>query len=80
MSFSINVFLSSICPRPRHVMATLEAIVSEAKGIPAHLPNVVALREALRKAKEWSSKVEAIQVNNILSLAAGSNPYLNHNT
>ncbi|KAL5014006.1 hypothetical protein ScPMuIL_008276 [Solemya velum] len=47
--------------RPRHVMPTLEAIINEAKGIPAYLPNVCALKEALRKAKEWTSKVEVIQ-------------------
>ncbi|XP_066580391.1 lysine-specific demethylase 5A isoform X2 [Amia ocellicauda] len=47
--------------RPRHSMATLESIVMEAKNIPAYLPNVLALREALQKAKEWTAKVEAIQ-------------------
>ncbi|KAI1905471.1 hypothetical protein AGOR_G00016540 [Albula goreensis] len=47
--------------RPRHSMATLESIVLEAKNIPAYLPNVLALREALQKAKEWTAKVEAIQ-------------------
>ncbi|KAJ8245503.1 hypothetical protein GJAV_G00271420 [Gymnothorax javanicus] len=47
--------------RPRHGMATLESIVMEAKNIPAYLPNVLALREALQKAKEWTAKVEAIQ-------------------
>lgn len=44
-------------------MATLEGIVVEAKNIPAYLPNVLALREALDKAKEWTSRVEAIQVH-----------------
>ncbi|XP_036375855.1 lysine-specific demethylase 5A [Megalops cyprinoides] len=47
--------------RPRHSMGTLESIVMEAKNIPAYLPNVLALREALQKAKEWTAKVEAIQ-------------------
>lgn len=37
--------------RPRHVMATLEAIINEAKGIPAFLPNVSALKDALKKAR-----------------------------
>uniref|UniRef100_A0AAX7U8V7 [histone H3]-trimethyl-L-lysine(4) demethylase n=1 Tax=Astatotilapia calliptera TaxID=8154 RepID=A0AAX7U8V7_ASTCA len=46
---------------PRHSMATLESIVLEARNIPAYLPNILALREALLKAKEWTSKVEAIQ-------------------
>ncbi|XP_078594728.1 lysine-specific demethylase 5A-like isoform X17 [Branchiostoma floridae x Branchiostoma japonicum] len=47
--------------RPRHVIATLEAIINEAKTIPAYLPNTLALKEALRKAKEWTAKVDAIQ-------------------
>uniref|UniRef100_A0A667ZN87 [histone H3]-trimethyl-L-lysine(4) demethylase n=1 Tax=Myripristis murdjan TaxID=586833 RepID=A0A667ZN87_9TELE len=46
---------------PRHSMVTLESIVLEARNIPAYLPNVLALREALHKAKEWTAKVEAIQ-------------------
>ncbi|XP_022330439.2 lysine-specific demethylase 5A-like isoform X4 [Crassostrea virginica] len=47
--------------RPRHVMATLEAIINEAKGIPAFLPNVSALKDALKKAKDWTHKVETVQ-------------------
>ncbi|XP_050964127.1 lysine-specific demethylase 5A isoform X1 [Labeo rohita] len=47
--------------RPRHSLLTLESIVMEAKNIPAYLPNVLALRDALHKAKEWTAKVEAIQ-------------------
>ncbi|XP_041935566.1 lysine-specific demethylase 5A isoform X2 [Alosa sapidissima] len=47
--------------RPRHSLVTLESIVIEAKNIPAYLPNVLALRDALQKAKEWTCKVEAIQ-------------------
>ncbi|XP_051974150.1 lysine-specific demethylase 5A-like [Xyrauchen texanus] len=47
--------------RPRHSLLTLESIVMEAKNIPAYLPNVLALKEALHKAKEWTAKVEAIQ-------------------
>ncbi|XP_052677656.1 lysine-specific demethylase 5A-like isoform X4 [Crassostrea angulata] len=47
--------------RPRHVMATLEAIINEAKGIPAFLPNVSALKDALKKAKDWTYKVETVQ-------------------
>uniref|UniRef100_A0A8C5NFI0 [histone H3]-trimethyl-L-lysine(4) demethylase n=1 Tax=Gouania willdenowi TaxID=441366 RepID=A0A8C5NFI0_GOUWI len=46
---------------PRHSMVTLESIVLEAKNIPAYLPYILALREALQKAKDWTSKVEAIQ-------------------
>lgn len=43
-------------------MATLEAIINEAKGIPAFLPNVSALKDALKKAKDWTYKVETVQV------------------
>ncbi|KAK2491214.1 hypothetical protein MC885_014487 [Smutsia gigantea] len=42
-------------------VASLESIVNEAKNIPAFLPNVLALKEALQKAREWTTKVEAIQ-------------------
>ena len=48
-------------------MASLESIVNEAKSIPAFLPNVLSLKEALQKAREWTTKVEAIQVKNLLS-------------
>ncbi|XP_078076448.1 lysine-specific demethylase 5A isoform X2 [Mustelus asterias] len=47
--------------RPRHGMASLDGIVNEAKNIPAYLPNVLVLKEALQKAKDWMAKVEAIQ-------------------
>lgn len=53
----------NVASRPRHSMATLESIVGEAKNIPAYLPNVLALREALHKAKEWTARIEAIQVH-----------------
>ena len=53
--------------RPRHSVASLESIVNEAKSIPAFLPNVLSLKEALQKAREWTTKVEAIQVKNLLS-------------
>jgi histone demethylase JARID1 len=43
-------------------MLTLESIMIEARNIPAYLPNVLALRDALYKAKEWSAKVDDIQV------------------
>lgn len=49
-------------------MVTLESIVLEARNIPAYLPNILALREALQKAKEWTAKVEAIQVLSMCAL------------
>ncbi len=60
-------------------MVTLESIVLEARNIPAYLPNILALREALQKAKEWTAKVEAIQVLSMCTLRhleVPSNPYL----
>uniref|UniRef100_A0A8C2UC82 Lysine-specific demethylase 5A n=1 Tax=Coturnix japonica TaxID=93934 RepID=A0A8C2UC82_COTJA len=50
--------------RPRQSMMALESIVNEAKNIPAYLPNVLALKEALQRARDWSVKVEAIQNGN----------------
>ena len=37
-------------------------IISEAKSIPANLPNVTLLKDALKRAKEWIANVEAIQM------------------
>lgn len=48
--------------RPRHMMGTLEVIVVEASKVKIVLPNVSALKEALQKAKDWSNKVEKVQV------------------
>ena len=44
------------------MMATVEAIIQEASRVPLYLPNVSALKEALRKAREWSDKVDQVQV------------------
>ena len=52
----MNIFF-----RPRHVMTTLEAIVHEASHIPASLPNISLLKEAIKRAKEWIAKVEIVQ-------------------
>lgn len=57
----LNALLSFFY-RPRHVMTTVEAIVKEASRVPLYLPNVSALKEALRKAREWSDKVDQVQV------------------
>lgn len=64
LKFASRPLLRVWCPnlRPPHSLLTLESIVLEARNIPAYLPNILALREALQKAKEWTAKVEAIQV------------------
>ncbi|XP_053574799.1 lysine-specific demethylase 5A isoform X2 [Bombina bombina] len=50
--------------RPQHTLSSLENILMEAQNIQAYLPNVLALKEALQRAKDWTSKVEAIQSGN----------------
>ncbi|XP_068027204.1 lysine-specific demethylase 5C [Melanerpes formicivorus] len=47
--------------RQKHPPATLAAIIKEAENIPAVLPNIQALKEALAKAKAWIADVEEIQ-------------------
>lgn len=49
------------CLQSRPRLSALEAMVNECKNIPAFLPNVIALKEALNGAKDWTAKVEAIQ-------------------
>ena len=49
------------------MMGTLEVIVQEADKVKIALPNVTALREALKTAKEWSTKVDKVQVVTILT-------------
>jgi histone demethylase JARID1 len=48
--------------RSRQTISTIETILKEAEAIPAFLPNIGTLKDALKKGKEWSAKVEAIQV------------------
>uniref|UniRef100_A0A674G8E3 [histone H3]-trimethyl-L-lysine(4) demethylase n=1 Tax=Taeniopygia guttata TaxID=59729 RepID=A0A674G8E3_TAEGU len=48
--------------RQKHPPATLAAIIQEAENIPALLPNIQALKEALGKARAWIADVEEIQV------------------
>ena len=45
------------------MMGTLEVIVQEASKVRIILPNVNALKEALKKGKEWSERVDKIQVS-----------------
>ncbi|XP_028669207.1 lysine-specific demethylase 5C isoform X2 [Erpetoichthys calabaricus] len=47
--------------RQKHPPATLDTIIKEAQNIPVHLPNILALMEALNKAKAWIADVEEIQ-------------------
>ncbi|XP_039631677.1 lysine-specific demethylase 5C isoform X2 [Polypterus senegalus] len=47
--------------RQKHPPATLDTIIKEAQNIPVLLPNILALMEALNKAKAWIADVEEIQ-------------------
>ena len=44
------------------MVGTLEVIVQEASKVKIILPNVSALKDALFKAKDWTSKVERVHV------------------
>ncbi|OBS77220.1 hypothetical protein A6R68_16327 [Neotoma lepida] len=45
----------------QELLTVSERWEEKAKNIPAFLPNVLSLKEALQKAREWTAKVEAIQ-------------------
>lgn len=47
--------------RPKHSVGALDAIIQESRLITAYLPNVNALKEVVRKAKDWCAKVESLQ-------------------
>ncbi|KAH0619006.1 hypothetical protein JD844_018605 [Phrynosoma platyrhinos] len=47
--------------RPRQTLSSLDAAVKEIEEIPAYLPNGVALKEAVKKAKDWLQEVEGLQ-------------------
>lgn len=55
---------------------TIEVIISEAKTIPAYLPNVAILKEALRKAKEWIANMDAIHEVVVDDSTGNNYPYL----
>ena len=63
MFFKPDLLTSGIIDfRPRHMMSSIQVIVREASLVPVHLPNINALKEALTKARDWSDKVDHVQV------------------
>lgn len=50
------------------MVGTLEVIVQEASKVKIVLPNVSALKDALHRAKEWTNKVEQVQVQRSTTL------------
>lgn len=53
---------SRSCPRQKHPLSTLEAIVNEAQLIPVKLPNILSLQGCLTRARAWVTDLEEIQV------------------
>ncbi|KAJ6661024.1 hypothetical protein lerEdw1_016825 [Lerista edwardsae] len=47
--------------RPRQSLSSLEAALKEIAEIPAYLPNGIALKDAVKKAKDWLQEVEGLQ-------------------
>ncbi|XP_067387916.1 lysine-specific demethylase 5B isoform X1 [Emydura macquarii macquarii] len=47
--------------RPRQSVSSLASAVKEIEEIPAYLPNGIALKDAVQKAKDWLQEVEALQ-------------------
>ncbi|XP_054718406.1 lysine-specific demethylase 5A-like [Uloborus diversus] len=55
--------------RPKHPLAVLESVLGEAGSVSVYLPNVLQLTDAVKKAKDWIAKVQAVQ-------SGAHNPYL----
>ncbi|XP_063810892.1 lysine-specific demethylase 5B isoform X2 [Pseudophryne corroboree] len=47
--------------RPRHHLSSMVAALQEVENVPAYLPCVDSLRDAVEKAQEWLQKVETLQ-------------------
>ncbi|KAG9493201.1 lysine-specific demethylase 5B [Eleutherodactylus coqui] len=47
--------------RPRHDLDTLTAALREVENVPAYLPSVESLKDAVQRAQEWLQKVETLQ-------------------
>uniref|UniRef100_A0A8B9ZIQ7 [histone H3]-trimethyl-L-lysine(4) demethylase n=1 Tax=Anas platyrhynchos TaxID=8839 RepID=A0A8B9ZIQ7_ANAPL len=59
----LQELLTLFCiPRPRQSLSSLVAALKEIEEIPAYLPNGVALKDAVQKAKDWLQEVESLQV------------------
>ncbi|KAL1435802.1 hypothetical protein MTO96_010583 [Rhipicephalus appendiculatus] len=47
--------------QPRQTLAACEALAEEGVAIPVHLPSLAALKDAIRRAKEWGARAESLQ-------------------
>uniref|UniRef100_A0A8C6WV08 [histone H3]-trimethyl-L-lysine(4) demethylase n=1 Tax=Neogobius melanostomus TaxID=47308 RepID=A0A8C6WV08_9GOBI len=55
--------VSLLKARPPHSIETLSGAAEKASGIPAHLPNCLLLKDAMRKAREWLQEAEELQAS-----------------
>lgn len=47
--------------RPGITVSEGEELVKQAEEVPAHLPSVAALKDAVKRAREWTNKVTTLQ-------------------
>lgn len=47
--------------RPGISVSEGEELLKQAEEVPAHLPSVIALKDAVKRAREWTNKVTALQ-------------------
>ena len=52
---------NSLQSKTKLALSSVEVIVREVDLLPTYLPSVMALKDSLRKAKEWMSKFDALQ-------------------
>lgn len=62
MQHIIYIHISNLFLRPRHTLSVLESVLGEAGTLNFHLPFVMQLTDAVKKAKDWVSKVNAVTV------------------
>lgn len=60
-----------LAAKQRYAMQAVETLLKEAEEIPAYLPSESGLKDALKKAKEWTAKVESFE-----NYSESEQPYL----
>lgn len=60
LSVYIVINLNDFCCRETQDLTTWESLLEEAGSIDAHLPSKTAVKEIIKKAKDWLSKAESV--------------------
>jgi len=60
-----------LASKQRHSISYVDELLREAEEIPAYLPSEGAIKDALKKAKEWTAKVESFE-----GFSENEQPYL----